>query len=104
MTNSPAAPGTAAAAVPDAGPQDVTAALARITAGVMKVEPEDLAPDANLVHCGLGSLEIMRVVGALRRAGIAAGVRELATEPTLEAWTRHLLEGQSAAEVTARLA
>ncbi len=93
-----------AAAAETATPQTVTLILRRITARFLKAEPESLEADTNLVHRGLGSLEIMRIVSELRRAGITAEVRELATDPTLKAWTEHLLRAHPADEIVARLA
>ncbi|MEU6862311.1 phosphopantetheine-binding protein [Streptomyces sp. NPDC046876] len=93
-----------AAAAETATPEAVTGILRGIAARFMKVEPETLEADTNLVHRGLGSLEIMRIVSELRRAGITADVRELATDPTLGAWTEHLLRAHPADEIAARLA
>jgi aryl carrier-like protein len=45
--------------------------------------------DANLVLLGLGSLEIMRLVGRWRRMGIPADFGELAAEPTINGWVHY---------------
>jgi aryl carrier-like protein len=45
--------------------------------------------DANLIHLGLGSLEIMRLVGRWRRMGIPADFGALAAEPTINGWARY---------------
>lgn len=81
----------------------VTQVLGKITARYMKVDPETLLPQTNLVQRDLGSLEIMRIVGHLRKAGIRAEVMELAAKPTLEDWTLHLLGILPADEIVTRL-
>jgi aryl carrier-like protein len=45
--------------------------------------------DTNLILLGLGSLEIMRLVGRWRRMGIPADFGELAAEPTINGWARY---------------
>ena len=49
----------------------------------------DIDGDANLILLGLGSLEIMRLVGRWRRMGVPADFAELAAEPTINGWVRH---------------
>jgi aryl carrier-like protein len=68
----------------------VSDALRTLAADMIGVEPDTIAPDANLVHLGLGSLEMMRLVNRWRRDGLAVSFGTLAAEPTLEAWQRHL--------------
>ncbi|MCY0935127.1 phosphopantetheine-binding protein [Streptomyces sp. H34-S4] len=94
---------SSAAAAETAAQETVTLILGKITGRFMAVDPETLFPDTNLVHRGLGSLEIMRIVSELRKAGIRADVKELAVNPTLESWTKHLLETYPADEIESRL-
>jgi aryl carrier-like protein len=67
----------------------VSAALREAAAAMIGIAPETIAPDANLVHLGLGSLEMMRLANRWRRDGLPVSFRVLAAEPTLEAWQRH---------------
>ncbi|MDV9169080.1 phosphopantetheine-binding protein [Streptomyces sp. W16] len=66
--------------------------LRKTIADMVGLGPAEIAEDANLVHLGLGSLEMMRLVTRWRRAGLVVSFRELAAEPTLAAWQRHLDE------------
>jgi aryl carrier-like protein len=59
-------------------------------AAIVGSEPGAIPLDANLFHLGIGSLEMMRLVNRWRRANIRVSFRELATEPTLAAWERHM--------------
>ncbi|OIJ86736.1 phosphopantetheine-binding protein [Streptomyces colonosanans] len=68
---------------------EISAALRDAVAAMIGTEPDAIAPDANLIHVGLGSLEMMRLVNQWRRNGLPVSFRELAAEPTLEAWQRH---------------
>nr|AVR52598.1 hypothetical protein [Streptomyces sp. FXJ1.235] len=70
-------------------PTEVSAALREAVAAMIGTEPGTIAPDANLIHLGLGSLEMMRLVNKWRRDGLPVQFRELAAEPTLAAWQRH---------------
>lgn len=70
-------------------PPKVSAALREAVAAMIGAEPDAIAPDANLIHLGLGSLEVMRLVNRWRRDGLPVSFRELAAEPTLDAWQRH---------------
>ncbi|GAA3636419.1 phosphopantetheine-binding protein [Streptomyces chitinivorans] len=64
--------------------------LRQEVAAAAGLSPEAVPGDANLVHLGLGSLEMMRLVTRWRRQGVPADFAELAGSPTLEAWHRHL--------------
>ncbi|MEV6669041.1 phosphopantetheine-binding protein [Streptomyces sp. NPDC051162] len=86
------------------GTDPVLQSLTRLVAGYLDTAPESLPPDANLVHLGLGSLEVMRLVGRLRKARVPAEVRDLAADPTLAHWTRYLLTLRPAEDITAGLA
>ncbi|MFD0385482.1 phosphopantetheine-binding protein [Streptomyces stramineus] len=77
--------------------------MAHLVAGYLNTAPEALPADANLVHLGLGSLEVMRLVGRLRKAKIPAEVRDLAAQPTLAQWTRYLLGLSPAEDIAASL-
>ncbi|WP_190014468.1 phosphopantetheine-binding protein [Streptomyces lucensis] len=70
-------------------PAQVSAALREAVAAMIGTDPGAIAPDANLIHLGLGSLEMMRLVNRWRREGLPVQFRELAAEPTLDAWQRH---------------
>jgi aryl carrier-like protein len=65
--------------------------LRRTIAGIIEAEPEEIPGDANLVFLGLGSLEVMRLVTRWRRVGLEVDFAELAAEPTVDAWTAHLV-------------
>lgn len=62
-----------------------------IVAGIIGVNPADIADDANLVELGLGSLEMMRLLSRWRRDGFAVSYQVLATDPTLNAWEQHFV-------------
>ncbi|MFD6533818.1 phosphopantetheine-binding protein [Streptomyces sp. NPDC060184] len=70
-------------------PTEVSAALREAVATMIGAQPDEIAPDANLIHLGLGSLEMMRLVNRWRRDGLPVSFRALAAEPTLDAWQRH---------------
>ncbi|MFE5597691.1 phosphopantetheine-binding protein [Streptomyces coelicoflavus] len=70
-------------------PTEVSAALREAVEAVIGAEHGTIEPNANLIHVGLGSLEMMRLVNRWRRDGLPVSFRELAAEPTLEAWQRH---------------
>ncbi|PZT72589.1 MULTISPECIES: phosphopantetheine-binding protein [unclassified Streptomyces] len=74
----------------DRTPTEVSAALRQAVETLIGTEHGTIEPDANLIHVGLGSLEMMRLVNQWRRNGLPVSFRELAAEPTLEAWQRHL--------------
>ncbi|MFI8293063.1 phosphopantetheine-binding protein [Streptomyces sp. NPDC085614] len=67
-------------------------------AAVLGVQPDTVPADAHLVHLGLGSLEMMRLVTRWRRQGLPAEFAELAAAPTLDAWHRHLTDAWHARE------
>ncbi|WIN00833.1 amino acid adenylation domain-containing protein [Actinoplanes oblitus] len=54
------------------------------------------ADDTSLFELGLQSLQLMRFVGRLRRAGRTVGFAELAADPTITAWARLLGDGPTA--------
>jgi aryl carrier-like protein len=60
--------------------------LAGTIAGMAGVAREDVRGDADLTALGLGSLDILRLVNEYRMRGVPVTYRELATEPTLDAW------------------
>ena len=64
--------------------------LRRDVAAVLGTPPGEMAGDAHLVHLGLGSLEMMRLVNRWRRQGLPAEFAALAAAPTLDDWHRHL--------------
>ena len=57
---------------------------------VLERAPDDIDGDANLVVLGLTSLDLMRLVGRWRRAGVDVSFEALVAEPTLDAWLTHL--------------
>lgn len=67
-------------------PQELREAVAAIVGS----EPGAIPMDANLLHLGIGSLEMMQLVNRWRRANIRVSFRELAAEPTLAAWQRRM--------------
>jgi aryl carrier-like protein len=64
--------------------------LREAVASILDTQPGSIADDVNLIHLGVDSLGIMRLVNLWRRKGIRVSSRELAAEPTLAAWQRHL--------------
>ncbi|WP_326718391.1 MULTISPECIES: phosphopantetheine-binding protein [unclassified Streptomyces] len=74
--------------------------LREAVAEILHVEPQDIPADANLVHLGVDSLGMMRLVTRWRRQGIRLSSRELMAQPTMAAWQQHIdtLRQQSAAE------
>lgn len=64
--------------------------LRQTVAHVVGAAPNDIGDDDNLIFLGLGSLEVMRLITAWRRSGVAADFAALVAEPTLAAWWRHL--------------
>jgi aryl carrier-like protein len=59
-------------------------------ASILGIEPGVIPDNVNLIHLGIDSLGIMRLVNLWRRMGVRVSSRELAAEPTLAAWQRHL--------------
>jgi len=72
--------------------------LRRAIASIISLPPNDIADDANLLELGLDSLGIMRLVNIWRKEGIRVSSRELAAEPTVAAWQRHIDALRAAAE------
>jgi aryl carrier-like protein len=66
-------------------------------AAIIGLEPDAVPDDANLLHLGVDSLGIMRLVNLWRREGIRVSSRALAAEPNLAAWQRHIDALRSAA-------
>ncbi|MCK9921038.1 phosphopantetheine-binding protein [Frankia sp. AgPm24] len=66
--------------------------LRELVAGLLDLDPTTLEPDGNLVVLGLSSLEIMRLVGTWRRAGLPVDFDRLVAAPTLTGWSAHLAE------------
>ncbi|MFD9033337.1 phosphopantetheine-binding protein [Streptomyces sp. NPDC059567] len=64
--------------------------LRQEVAAALGAQPDAIPGDAHLVHLGLGSLEMMRLVTRWRRQGLPAEFAELAAAPTLDDWHRHL--------------
>ncbi len=64
--------------------------LRELLAEVIGTEPDAIPVDANLVHVGIDSLAMMRLMNRLRRTGVRRAVADLAAEPTLSAWHRHV--------------
>jgi mycobactin phenyloxazoline synthetase len=73
----------------DTSPFPTEHELRAIVAPVLGIEPGRIEPDANLVLLGLSSLEIMRLVGRWRKAGVPAQFDALVAAPTLSGWTAH---------------
>jgi aryl carrier-like protein len=64
--------------------------LRAAVAAIIGCEPGAVRDDANLIHLGIDSLGVMRLVNRWRRAGIRVSARDLAAEPTLVAWHRRI--------------
>lgn len=64
--------------------------LRALVAELIGSEPSAVPLDANLNQLGVDSLGMMRLANRWRRAGIRVSFKELAAEPTLAAWQRHL--------------
>lgn len=78
--------GTTGTAGPVPAPP-TSADLRASVSAMIGTPPGEIAGDANLVLLGLGSLEMMRLVTRWRRQGLAVEFRDLAAEPTIDAWT-----------------
>lgn len=63
--------------------------LRETIAPLIGAQPADIPGDANLILLGLPSIEIMRLVGRWRRAGLPVVFEELAAAPTLSGWLKH---------------
>jgi aryl carrier-like protein len=59
-------------------------------AEVIGLRPSEIDAEANLVHLGVDSLSLLRLMNQLRRSGVRLKVADLAAEPTLAAWHRHV--------------
>lgn len=64
--------------------------LRALVAEMIGSEPGAVPLDANLNQLGVDSLGMMRLANRWRRAGVRVSFKELAAEPTLSAWQRHL--------------
>ncbi|MGW1995881.1 phosphopantetheine-binding protein [Embleya sp. NPDC001921] len=87
-TGTSGATGTAGPAPAPPTPADLRASVS----AMIGTPPGEIAGDANLVLLGLGSLEMMRLVTRWRRQGLAVEFRDLAAEPTIDAWTERFAE------------
>jgi aryl carrier-like protein len=65
------------------------AELRETIAPLIDARPADIPGDENLILLGLNSIEIMRLVGRWRRAGLPVVFEELASTPTLRGWLAH---------------
>ncbi|MFJ9567898.1 phosphopantetheine-binding protein [Streptomyces fuscichromogenes] len=59
-------------------------------AAVLGLPARDLADDVNLVQMGMKSLHVMQLINGWRRQGRTVTFRDLAADPTIEAWTARL--------------
>jgi aryl carrier-like protein len=66
--------------------------LREIVAGIIGTEPSAIPDDANLIHLGVDSLGMMRLMNRFRRAGVRMSSGDLVAEPTLTAWLRRVNE------------
>ncbi|GLZ42192.1 salicylate synthase [Actinokineospora sp. NBRC 105648] len=86
-------------------PVSTVAGLRHVVAELTDEEPEAIDAHANLFELGLESIALMRMVGTWRRAGIEVNFAELAGNPTLDGWSKLLVERapteQAPAHVTA---
>jgi aryl carrier-like protein len=64
--------------------------LRAAVAAIVGLEPGAIPDDANLVLLGVDSLGMMRLINLWRRTGVRVSARDLAVEPTLAAWQRHI--------------
>ncbi|MBB1252316.1 phosphopantetheine-binding protein [Streptomyces alkaliterrae] len=70
-----------------AGGPPVTGDQLRATlAGLIGISPDEIEDDANLIHLGLQSLQVMRLATRWRRAGLEVSFGDLAADPTFAAW------------------
>ncbi|MFD3936182.1 phosphopantetheine-binding protein [Streptomyces sp. NPDC058611] len=77
---------TRTAAAPPLTGEELRSALADL----IGITPSEIEDDANLIHLGLGSLEMMRLVTKWRRAGLGVAFGELASTPTYAAWNERI--------------
>jgi aryl carrier-like protein len=73
-----------------AGERPTLDQLREAVAAIIGSEPDAIPEDANLLQLGVDSLGMMRLVNRWRREGIRVSSRELAAQPTLAAWQRHI--------------
>ncbi|CAM5231515.1 condensation domain-containing protein [Streptomyces griseus] len=74
----------------------------RAAAGVLGVDAGSVPDGANLIKHGMDSLRMMRLAGGWRRAGASVTFRQLAEQPTVDAWFALLTaSGAAAAPVAA---
>ncbi|HEU5471215.1 MAG TPA: phosphopantetheine-binding protein [Actinophytocola sp.] len=66
------------------------AALVREVARIVGVEPGAISGREDLVRLGVGSVDLMRLVNALRMRGLPVTFAELAAEPTIDGWCGRL--------------
>lgn len=59
-------------------------------AAITGLDPGAIPDDANLLHLGIDSLGMMRLVNRWRREGLRVSFRELIANPTVAAWERYL--------------
>jgi bifunctional isochorismate lyase/aryl carrier protein len=60
-------------------------------------EPTEIDPDENLIFYGLDSLQVMKLAGELKEAGVVVSFDELARMPTMNAWWTLIEQKQPAA-------
>jgi aryl carrier-like protein len=60
--------------------------LAREVAHLTGMSTKDITGAVDLAALGLGSLDVMRLVNGWRVRGLPVSYRDLAAEPTLDAW------------------
>ncbi|CCQ17865.1 Nonribosomal peptide synthetase [Rhodococcus sp. AW25M09] len=61
--------------------------LRTLVAELIGIEPEAVSGDANLFELGLESIVLMRLVGRFRKQGSKVTFADLASRPTVSAWT-----------------
>ena len=68
---------------------------------IKSLSPKSVIPSdtSNLIECGIDSIQIMRLVGRLRKARIKITFADLVSEPTLEAWSHKISQLASAVKV-----
>ncbi|MCM1969375.1 condensation domain-containing protein [Streptomyces sp. G1] len=67
----------------------------RAAAEVLGVEAGSIPDSANLIGHGMDSIRMMRLAGGWRREGASVTFRQLAQEPTVEAWHALLTAGRA---------
>ncbi|MDX3804313.1 phosphopantetheine-binding protein [Streptomyces sp. AK04-3B] len=79
-----------AATAPAATAPPTTDEIRDAVAQTVGVSAEAIADDTNLVAVGLKSLHMMQLINGWRRAGHRVSLKDLATDPTVGAWSRLL--------------